>query len=216
MQDADKQVFLRTLGRVLSFYKQEANEFVTGVWWESLRPYDLAAVQEAFNRHAVNPDVGQFAPKPADIVRMIGGTSTDAAMMAWSKVEKAVRSIGQYQSVIFDDPLIHRVVEDMGGWVKMCNCPSENDFVFVGKEFQTRYRGFAMRNERPEYPAALIGHAEASNVTTGQIQRRQYRMLGDPERCKLVYKHGMAGGALPIAMLEASTMLPQLPGPNHG
>lgn len=214
MRPEDKQVFLRTLGNVLSFYKQEINEFVTGVWWESLKAYDLNAVQHAFNRHAVNPDSGQFTPKPADIVRMMGGTSGDAALSAWSKVERAVRSVGQYVSVIFDDPLIHRVIEDMGGWVKMACCPSEDDFIFVAKEFQNRYRGFAMRSERPDYPAGLIGLAQATNAEKGMAGPASFRMLGNVEKCQDVYYHGRdSAGSGQIAMLEVSRHVPRLAGP---
>jgi hypothetical protein len=29
--------------------------------------------------------------------------------------------VGAYQSVVFDDPLIHLVLEDLGGWIKICS-----------------------------------------------------------------------------------------------
>ncbi len=200
MKADDKEQFMTLVADVMAFYKQPFNVFVGSVWWEAMKAYDYPALAQAFNRHAVNPDNGQFAPKPADIVRMMGGTSGDAAMSAWSKVDRASRSIGQYESVIFDDALIHRVVEDMGGWVKVCSCPSEEDFIFVGKEFQNRYRGFAMRSERPEYPAGLIGLIQAKNKTPDA----RYRMLGDPTKCQNVYRNGRDGGAEQIAMLDVS------------
>lgn len=211
MQTSDRVDFLALVSDVLAFYKQPFNDFVGNVWWESLKTYDLPSLRRAFSRHAVNPDNGQFAPKPADIVRMMGGTSGDAAMSAWSKVERAVRSVGQYVSIVFDDPLIHRVVEDMGGWVKMASCPSEDDFIFVGKEFQNRYRGFAMRSERPDYPAGLIGLAQATNREQGKVATVSYRLLGDAEKCHAVYQHGRDQGAGTIAMLEVGKTLPQLP-----
>lgn len=211
MQIEEKPMFVKTLSNVLTFYGKEINDFVIAVWFEALRPFDLAAVQQAFNRHAVNPDNGQFAPKPADIVRMMGGTSGDAALSAWSKVERAVRSVGQYGSVIFDDPLIHRVAEDMGGWVKLCSCPTEDDFIFVAKEFQNRYRGFAMRSERPEYPAGLIGLAQATNDEQGKPQQVQFRMLGNSEQCQLVYQHGRKSSGSGISLLEVSKQMHQMP-----
>lgn len=216
MQASDKEKFMTLLANVLGFYKQPVNEFVIGVWWESLKQYDYPALEQAFSRHAVNPDNGQFAPKPADIVRMMGGTSGDAALSAWSKVERAVRSVGQYVSVIFDDPLIHRVIEDMGGWVKLSCCPSEDDFIFVGKEFQNRYRGFAMRSERPDYPAGLIGLAQATNAEKGMAGPASFRMLGNVEKCQDVYHHGRdSAGSGQIAMLEVSRHVPRLAGPDE-
>lgn len=210
MNTSDKANFLKLVGDVHGFYNKPFNAFSGNVWWEALKPYDFAAINQAFSRHAVNPDNGQFAPRPADIVRMMGGTSGDAALGAWSKVERAIRSIGQYESLLFDDPLIHRVIEDMGGWVKMCSCPSEDDFVFVAKEFQTRYRGFAMRSERPPYPRCLIGLAEASNAKEHLEQTRRIRMVGDPEKCQAVYRNGGDQSALPVALLEVGKRLPQL------
>lgn len=35
-------------------------------------------------------------------------------MVAWNKVDKAVRQVGAWTSVMFDDALIHRVISDMG------------------------------------------------------------------------------------------------------
>ena len=41
------------------------------------------------------------------------------AQQAWSKVLNAVRRMGGDATVIFDD-LIHSVIDDMGGWVRLC------------------------------------------------------------------------------------------------
>jgi len=203
MKPADKEQFLTLLADVFAFYKQPFSAFAGNVWWEAMRPYDFAAVSGAFSRHAVNPDSGQFLPKPADVVRMIGGTSNDAALSAWSKVDRAIRSIGTYETVAFDDPIIHRVISDMGGWVKLGSCPSEEEFVFVAKEFQNRYRGFAMRAEVPEYPRKLIGIAEAQNAERSIQAQPRILLLGDQAKAISVYK----GGAESLRLL--ATELPQ-------
>ena len=115
MQANDFQKFKEGLQGVMSFYRQEVSDFALDVWWSALKIYDLRAISEAFGKHVANPDNGQFPPKPADIVRMLQGSSQDSALVAWSKVDKAVRSIGLYETVVFDDPIIHRVIMDMGG-----------------------------------------------------------------------------------------------------
>lgn len=199
---ADKPKLLTLIAGVYAFYDKPFSAFAGDVWWESTKPYAFDAISKALTRHSANPDSGQFLPKPADVAKMLSGTSGDVAMSAWSKVERAMRSVGQYESVIFDDALIHRVVDDMGGWVKMCNCPSEHDMVFVAKEFQNRYRGFAMRSERPPYPAALVGMSEANNRLAGQRHQLTYRMLGDPIACRNVYAMGDDSSSAPIALLE--------------
>src|SRR6266850_1493447 len=96
---------------VHSFYGKDCSTFALDVWWAAMRPYDLSAVREALGRHCVNPDNGQWMPRPADVVRLTEGSTMDAAMTAWSKVDRAVRHVGCYRSVAFDDPLIHAVLD---------------------------------------------------------------------------------------------------------
>jgi hypothetical protein len=53
--------------------------------------------------------------KPSDVVRYLEGSTSCQALQAWSKVMQAVKTIDQYDSVVFDDSLIHAVIHDMGG-----------------------------------------------------------------------------------------------------
>jgi len=162
----DFQKFHDGIAGVMSFYGKSVSSFALDVWWTALKSYDLAAIVDAFNRHLANPDAGQFAPKPADIIRILQGSSQDSALRAWAKVDLAVRRVGTYCDVVFDDPLIHRVIQDMGGWIAL-GTKAENEWPFVAKEFENRYRGFRSRGEYPEYPATLIGLATAHNNRQG-------------------------------------------------
>ncbi len=56
-----------------------------------------------------NAEAGQFPPKPADLIRFLDGTGESRAMGAWSLVERTLRRIGPYQSLVFDDPITQRV-----------------------------------------------------------------------------------------------------------
>ena len=119
MHNNDQNAFCKGLSGVYAFYGKQVSTFAVDVWWQALKAFDLPAVTEAFNRHLVNPDTGQFLPKPADIVRMLRGTTQDSALIAWTKVDKAVRHVGPWCDVVFDDALIHRVLHDMGGWASL-------------------------------------------------------------------------------------------------
>ncbi len=200
MIDSDKAEFFTLLGGVYAFYRQEISDFAGGVWWQAMKPYDYRAVADAFNRHCVNPDSGQFMPKPADIVKMLGGSSQDAAMVAWSKVDKAVRQVGTYASVVFDDPIIHRVVHDMGGWVTL-GTKTENEWPFVAKEFENRYRGYRVRSERPEYPRQLVGIAEQQNSQNGLASQPPV-LIGDGARARTVM---LGGSDAPLVGFERIT-----------
>lgn len=165
VQDYEK--FSHLMADVHGFYQRDVSNFALSVWWEAMRPFDFAAVAQSLNRHVMNPDSGQYMPKPADIVRMLQGSTQDAALIAWAKVDKAVRHVGTWEDVAFDDPLIHRVLHDMGGWIAMGQ-KTEDEWPFVAREFENRYRGFKARNEFPVYPQVLIGLAGANNRQQGQ------------------------------------------------
>lgn len=165
MESTEKDSFFSLMADVHAFYRQDISRFALGVWWEALKAFDYRAVKDAFNRHAVNPDNGQFCPKPADIVRLIAGGTQDAALIAWTRVQKAVREQGMYRSVNFEDPIINAVLKDMGGWVAIGQI-REDKLPFRAKEFENRYRGYRQRGEVPMV-GALLGIADGDNQTKG-------------------------------------------------
>jgi hypothetical protein len=106
----------------------------------------------------------------------------------------------------------------MGGWVKLCTAPqTEKDLEFVAREFQTRYRGFAMRNERPEFPGWLTGHAEAENGRLGMGQVLNVRAIGDARRCWAVLKAGTEydENKAAVQLLVSNINMPRLGAPTR-
>lgn len=200
--------FAKRLAAVYAFYRQDFNQLVLSVWWEALKTYDEAAVADALSRHTVDPDKGHFCPKPADVVRLISGGKLDSSMLAWSKAERAIRSVGRYSSVVFDDPIIHAVVTDMGGWIKLCGI-TEDELPFRAKEFENRYAGYRTRGRMESYPRHLIGEAEGHNAAGG------YRidpplMVGDPEACQRVFQGGGDKRALEFKPLPVAQVIREL------
>lgn len=188
MTEHDFDKFKDGLIGVYSFYDKEINTFSLDLWWNALKQFDLAAIVQAFNRHVVNTESGKWLPKPADIIRMLQGSTQDSALVAWAKVDKAVRHKGTYVDVVFDDPLIHRVLHDMGGWIALGQ-KNEDEWPFVAREFENRYRGFKERNEMPEYPPILVGIANAHNSSKG-LQQQPFVMIGDTSNCHRVMNGG--------------------------
>lgn len=201
MIDRDRKAFFTLIADVSAFYKQDFSDFAGGVWWEALKPYDFSAVADALNRHAVNPDVGQFMPKPADVVRMLQGSTQDAALVAWAKLDRAVRTVGTYRTVVFDDPLLHRVVADMGGWV-MFGTKTEDEWPFLRNEFVNRYRAYRMRSETPDYPRTLIGMSEATNSKNGVAHVEAPTLIGNPEVAARVLQGGSTKPLLQVTQMS--------------
>lgn len=200
MTENDKADFAALVTSVHAFYRQDVSQFALGVWWEACKPFDMAAVHDAFNRHCINPDSGQFMPKPADVVRMLQGSSKDGALVAWSKFDRAVRQVGTYQSVCFDDPIIHAAVQDMGGWVHL-GSKEEKEWPFLRNEFESRYRGYKLRGGPNEYPKVLIGIAEAQNKQNG-FKAPPPVLIGDETRAKQVMLRGSDKPAIGFHRLD--------------
>jgi hypothetical protein len=177
MVDEDKKEFAQFMGGMFAVYNKEVSPMLLRIWFEALRQYDLKAVKDALARHLLNPDNGQFLPKPADVVKLIGGTTIDTALEKGSAVDNAVRTVGTYRSVAFADPIIHKVIQDMGGWVALGN-KKEDEWPFVAKEFQTRYRGIKTTGQPVDAPAQLTGIAAQQNSVAGIQYKEQPILIG--------------------------------------
>ncbi len=189
MTENDFERFREGLAGVYGFYSKDLSQFAMDTWWRAMKPFSLDAITDAFNRHVVNPDNGKWMPMPADIIQMLQGSSMDSAMTAWTKTDKALRSVGTYKSVVFDDPLIHKIIQDMGGWIAF-GMKNEEEWPFVAKEFQNRYRGFKSRSMTPEYPSHLTGLAEGHNSKEG-YRIDPPKFIGDIEKAKQVMNGGV-------------------------
>lgn len=200
MNANDRTAFAEFLSSVHAFYGKDTSNFALDVWWQAMTPFDFSAVKDALNRHCVNTDSGQFLPKPADVVKMLSGSTQDAALVAWSKVDRALREVGTYRSVVFDDPVIHRVVTDMGGWVPL-GAKDENEWPFVRNEFVNRYRGYRMRSEIPEYLPVLIGIAEAANSKAG-FRSETPTLIGNAKTAQAVLAGGSNKPLLGVTRLD--------------
>lgn len=196
MEPEDRKRFAHCLLAASEVYGREVSPAVAEVWWSALRGYDAAAVETAFQRHMTNPDTGQFMPKPADIVRILAGTSQDGAMVAWAKVDRAMRTVGAYQSVVFDDPLAMRVLQDMGGWIAL-GTKTSDEWPFVANEFRTRYVGYRQRGEIPDYPSRLPGIAEADRIRCGRGPGDAV-LIGDPIAAQRIVNSGSDKPAIGI------------------
>lgn len=194
MQTNDFPKFREGITGVMEFYGKPVSKVALDIWWNALKGYDLSAVIDAFNRHLVNPDTGQYAPKPADITKMLQGSTQDSALRAWAKVDVAIRQVGPYSDVVFDDPLIHRVIQDMGGWIAL-GTKSEQEWPFVAKEFENRYRGLKIAGGKFEYLPRLIGIASATNRQQG-FADTEPMLIGDPAQALRVMNGGSTQPAI--------------------
>ena len=192
MQQHERGDFAQLVTDVLAYYRQDASRFVLELWWNACKPFDLQQIQKAMQRHATDPEHGQFAPKVADLVRILQGTTTDRASLAWGKVLESMSAVGAYTDVVFDDPAIHAAVEDMGGWPKMCRTDLK-EISYLQHRFMQSYRAYAERGQF-DYPRRLAGdRSPDSEYEKAGLPLPRAATIGDKARARLVYQGGGAG-----------------------
>lgn len=141
MRPEDASQFALWMTALGELYNKNISTTLNEIYWNILKNFDFQEVERAFRYHIANPSGGQFMPKPSDIIRIIQGTAEEKSLDAWTLVEKAIRYIGSYDSVSFDDALIHAVIDDMGGWIHLCTT-KHMDMPFRANEFQKRYQRY--------------------------------------------------------------------------
>ncbi len=195
MHRTDMPRFLEVMTGVSEVYGRKFTDAAMDIYFNALGQYDIETVVSAISAHVKNPDNGQFFPKPADIIRMIGGSSKDSSYIAWSKVDRAVRRIGVYESVAFDDEIIHVTISDMGGWASFGE-KQESEWPFVAKEFMERYQGYKSRQQvMVDYPKRLIGLHESNNNRKGYSVKNPV-LIGDASLAKKVLLGGSVKQAI--------------------
>lgn len=197
--------FKDMLTDVMAYYGKDCSKFTLEVWWQALSSFDFEQVARALQKHATDPERGQFAPKVADMVRALQGTSTDRAAMAWGKVYEAMGSVGAYSDVVFDDPAIHAVIEDLGGWPKVCRTEIA-ELSYLQHRFQEAHRVYTSRGDF-EFQRRLTGDRSPDHEYEryGRELPRPY-LIGDREKAKEVLRLGNVAGKVQITSLSSNAM----------
>jgi len=154
MIDQDRKAFSALLADVLGFYGRPVTPFGVGVWWQACLPFELAAVRAAMTAHATDPDRGHFAPMPADVIRHLRGTSTEAAVSAWSRLLDEVRRVGSYGRPEIDAES-RKALDDVGGWGAICRA-QEGELPFLAKRFADSFGAHTRGAAREAIGAAVI------------------------------------------------------------
>ncbi|MEJ5151222.1 DUF6475 domain-containing protein [Comamonas sp. MYb396] len=205
MRDSELEGFRDLLTDVMAYYGKDCSEFMLTVWWEALHTFEMAQVSSSLRRHATDPDRGRFAPRVADIIKVLQGTTTDRAALAWGKVLGAMSSIGAYTDVVFDDPAIHAAIEDLGGWPKVCRTETA-ELSYLQHRFQEAHRAYTERGQF-EYMRRLPGDRSPDHEYTSHgLKLPRPALVGVREKAIAVLQHGNAGGKTLISSLPAHAM----------
>lgn len=202
MNDNDIRKFTTMWNAAAEVHGKKPSDAAVTMAFRTLVSYDLTDIRRALDMHLRDPDAGRFMVKPADIVSKIDGDPETRSLSAWTKVDWAIRCIGPYRSVTFDDVQTMATIDDMGGWIALCKVKTE-ELPFKRNEFVKRYKGHSMRPPA-SYPKQLIGLEEASSE-----KPIQPFLIGDQESALLIYQSapGKVIGATSVAEIMKSTKL---------
>lgn len=204
MKPSDFREFAKLIGDVMAYYRQDASSFTIQLFWNACQNFEIEQVQKALNAHAMDAEKGVFAPKVADIVRVLSGTVTDRAALAWGKTLEAMSSVGAYSDVVFDDPAIHAAIEDCGGWVKICRSQTE-ELSYLQHRFCQSHKAYTGRGQF-DYQRLLVGDRSPDHDYAARgLPLPKPAVVGDVADARKVYRGGRAGGKTAIAFqaLEA-------------
>lgn len=176
----------KVLGGVYSFYEKELTMFHIAVWERVLADFDMDVIRAVFDAHMMDPESGKWLPKPADIAKLLHGTRAERSAVAWGLVLHACQRVGAYASVAFDDPVVHCVIEDLGGWPAVCHVQID-ELPFLEARFHKAYAAHAKAGT--QHPPRLVGITDASNGLRG-FGHSEPVLIGDPKKAALTLATG--------------------------
>lgn len=187
MNSNDHEKFGKLIAGVFGVYGRECSDEVIEVYYRCLEDYSIDDLSRCFSAHIKNPDNGVFIPKPADIIRMMKGNSKSKSIIAW---DKAFNAINSSYDVVFDDPIIHAVIRDMGGWVKFCSSVTDFNKDKIETAFRERYKNYIEYGlsdfpkilkgngnfYRPEPPRFIGNHDKALQIMNEEVSFLEYQI----------------------------------------
>lgn len=203
MRENDYETFLSMMAAEAEIRNAKPlSEGALLLWWQRLARFELEQVLRAFERHSQDAERGRFMPQPADLIRYLEGSETDKAALAWGKAIDAASRVGAYTDVVFDDPAIHAVIEDLGGWPKFCRGETK-DLSYLQHRFSESYRAYSGGGQF-NYPRRLAGDRSPDDVYQKRgLPPPKPAVIGDIERARVVYRGGASSGKTAITLESA-------------
>lgn len=181
MKNEDKKDFLQLLNDTFLMYSKDAPGLdIVRIYFDDLAEYDFLIVKKAFEMYRKTPGMCKFIPKSGDIISIIEGSGEEMAEIAWKKALSAVKHFGQYDSIVFDDPVIHNAIDAIGGWPAFCSSLTKENETFEWASFRKIYNHFSVRKQpHKQYLKGLY-----------DVGQKFLNVCGNKEKCRLVYDTG--------------------------
>lgn len=154
----DKKKFGEYILLIGEKFDKEISKAMASLIWRSLGPFMDQDCERALE--SVLLQGRYFKDLLPDLLNQLAESEEDRATLAWMEVDKAIGQIGLYASVQFDDPVIHSVIEALGGWESLGQTLN-SEWKWIRKDFISMYPRMARIKKHPK---RLIGQTERENL----------------------------------------------------
>lgn len=154
MNKNDMVEFAKIMATAGVVFDKEISKELCATYFDVFTDYDLDSIKKAFTQYI---KTNKFFPKPAEIIELINPSINikDRAEAAWLQLLEGIRKHGYYDSVEFEDKVIHSCIRAMGGWSKVSD--REQD-TWMHKDFINFYESF---EGKPYHEDRIIGAIES-------------------------------------------------------
>ena len=189
METTDRENFAKMWSAVrVDVYDKPVSPQGIGLIFNALKRFSFDQVATGVEMHINDVENGSFPIRPSHVVAQIEGRGDERAGAAWRKLYGAIGSVGNYSDVVFDDPIIHAIVDNEGGWQQIC-LMSENDLKYTQNRFNKQYTQYVSKSGVFDYPRILRGAINADRKAKG-LELDPPVTVGDVPACRLVYRGG--------------------------
>lgn len=124
---------------------QESTPVKESIYAQAFEDVTIDQIEKAAWEIIRNRKPASF-PKIGEIRELIFGNPEDFAEIEARKVYTAIRHVGGYQDVVFDNATTQAVItQGFGGWAKLCGEMTEEQQKWFIKDFARMYTSFAKR-----------------------------------------------------------------------
>ena len=109
----NEEKFAELLTATAEVFGKELSPIAINLYYDMLKDYSYDQINKAFN-FVIRTHKYNTLPKPAEIIEAIEGNSEEKALIAWSSVINTIRKYDYYESIEFEDKIIHSCILQLG------------------------------------------------------------------------------------------------------
>ncbi len=184
----DKKQFATMWTEACALYGRSVTTNGLSLVFSILEKYTIEQVSKAISLHAQDSVNGRFPILPTHVISHIEGQANERGGSAWQKLINAMERVGSYEDVVFDDPIIHAIVESEGGWQRLSGM-TYDDLKYVQNRFMQQYPQYVSKSGQFDYPKILGGSINSDRSAQG-LEKHTPKMIGNQQKCLSVLENG--------------------------